>query len=301
MNGIIRWIWAGMLILLLFSFPGSIPLFSYSTAHFTQLSSVQKLPVRSIPSIPYLVSSTQPSLSAGGVIILDLPSFTPLYEHNAHQSFFPASTAKIITALTTLTLFSPEDIITIDKITDEGQLMGLVPGEKMSVENLLYGLLVHSGNDAAYALANAKGYDSFIKEMNKIAQRLQMKDSYFANPAGLDDVTQFTSPYDLALASRELLRHPLLRNIVSTKEITISDVDFTRFHRLSNVNKLLGEIQGLGGLKTGYTEQAGENLVSFYKKNGHEYLVIILQSEDRFSDTKSALLWIEQNIGYTSS
>ena len=94
------------------------------------------------------------------------------------------------------------------------------------------------------------------------------------------------------------MKNQYLAKIVSTKEITISDVDFQVFHRLSNVNKLLGEIQGIGGLKTGYTENAGENLVSFYKHNGHQFIIVIIKSLNRFIDTKNVVLWIDQNIDY---
>src|SRR3989344_9510430 len=125
-----------------------------------------------------------------------------------------------------------------------------------------------------------------------------MKNSYFSNPNGLDSGTQHSTAFDLALAARELLKNPYLSKIVSTKEITISDVDFKYFHQLTNVNKLLGEIQGLGGLKTGYTENAGENLVSFYKKNGHQFVIVILKSQDRFVDTTILVDWIKTNVKY---
>ena len=125
-----------------------------------------------------------------------------------------------------------------------------------------------------------------------------MKNSKFSDPAGLEETSQYTSPYDLALVARELLKNPYLSKIVSTKEITISDIDFKYFHRLTNVNRLLGEISGLGGLKTGYTEEAGENLVSFYKKNGHQFVIVVLKSEDRFLDTSNIINWIEENIDY---
>ena len=178
--------------------------------------------------------------------------------------------------------------------------MNLVTGEKITFENLLYGLLVHSANDAAYVLADNYGYDKFISLMNKKAKALGMKNSHFSNPNGLDSGSQFSTAFDLSLAARELLKNPYLAKIVSTKEITISDVDFKYFNRLNNVNKLLGEIQGLGGLKTGYTENAGENLVSFYKKNSHQFVIVILKSLDRFNDTRNIIKWIEENIGYQS-
>jgi D-alanyl-D-alanine carboxypeptidase (penicillin-binding protein 5/6) len=128
-----------------------------------------------------------------------------------------------------------------------------------------------------------------------------MKNSQFANPAGLDEFAQKTTPFDLSLAARELLKDSYLRKIVGTKEIIISDEDYNIFHTLTNVNKLLGEIQGLGGLKTGQTEQAGENLVSFYRHNGHDYILVVMKSEDRFADTRVLVEFIKSSITYTQS
>ena len=248
--------------------------------------------------IPYLKLPYYPEVSAEGIYLVDLPSFTPVFARNENLKLFPASTAKILTALVAIDIYKPNQIITVKKTIDEGQVMELVVGEKITVENILYGLLVHSGNDAAFVLADNYGYDKFVDLMNKKAQSLSMKDSYFSNPNGLDSGTQHSTAFDLALAARELLKNPYLSKIVSTKEITISDVDFRYFHQLTNVNKLLGEIQGLGGLKTGYTENAGENLVSFYKKNGHQFVIVILKSLDRFNDTRNIIKWIEENVSY---
>ena len=134
--------------------------------------------------------------------------------------------------------------------------------------------------------------------MNQKAKELKMDDSLFINPAGLDSLDQYTTAYDLALAGRALLQNRELARIVSIKNITISDVDYKYFHPLFNVNRLLGEIPGVGGLKTGKTELAGENLVTFYKKNGKKYLIILLKSQDRFEDTKNIVKWIDENVEY---
>ena len=214
------------------------------------------------------------------------------------MKLFPASTTKILTALVAYDVYKPDQVITVKKTIDDGQVMGLVIGEKITFENILYGMLVYSGNDAAYVLADNYGYQKFIDLMNAKAKSLGMKNSQFVNPNGLDSASQYSSAFDLSLAARELLKNPYLAKIVSIKEITISDVDFKYFHRLESVNKLLGEIQGLGGLKTGYTENAGENLVSFYKKNGHQFVIVILKSLDRFDDTRNIISWIEANVGY---
>jgi len=285
--------------LLFFFYPGDFfyfHLFAYNRDLFQKNPS--PLETKNI-TLPYLKNSFyQPEVSAQGIYVVDLPSFTPILEKNSHTRFLPASTLKIITALVAYDIYKPSQIIEVKKTINEGQLMDLKIGEKITVENLLYGTLVHSGNDAAYVLADNYGYEKFIKLMNEKAKKLSMKNTYFTDPTGLKENNQYSSPFDLALAARELLKNPYLAKIVSTKEIIISDVDFKYFHKLTNVNKLLGEIQGLGGLKTGYTQEAGENLVSFYKKNGHQYLIIILKSEDRFADTEKIINWINENVDY---
>lgn len=249
--------------------------------------------------------ATFPPISAEGVLIADLTSFTPIFQHNSNMKFYPASTTKIITALVVQDIFKPTDILVVNKTYDkqdlpDWQLMGLVAGERITVENLMYGILVHSANDAAQVFADTYGYDAFIERMNKKAQALGMRSTYFTNPIGLDNEKQLTTPYDLALAGRALLHNPYLLKFVSTKEIIISDIDYRYFHKLSNVNKLLGEVSGIGGLKTGYTELAGQNLVSYYKKNGNQYIIVVLKSFDRFVDTKTLTEWIDQNVDYVS-
>lgn len=253
-----------------------------------------------INPIPYLKLPYYPEVSAEGIYLVDLPSFTPIFSRNENLKLFPASTTKILTALVAYDVYKPDQVITVKKTIIDGQVMGLVVGEKITVENILYGMLVYSGNDAAYVLADNYGYDKFIALMNEKAIALGMKNSHFVNSNGLDVGSQYSTAFDLSLAARELLKNSYLAKIVSTKEITISDVDFKYFHQLTNVNKLLGEIQGLGGLKTGYTENAGENLVSFYKKNGHQFVIVILKSLDRFNDTRNIISWIEANVGYTN-
>jgi D-alanyl-D-alanine carboxypeptidase len=287
--------------LLFLFYPGDsyyFHLFAYNREAINKTTPALKI---NINPVPYLKLAYYPEVSAEGIYLVDLPSFTPVFERNSYSRFLPASTTKIITALVALDLYKPEQIITVKKTISEGRLMGLVVGEKITVENILYGILVHSGNDAAYVLANNYGYVKFVDLMNIKAQSLGMKNSHFSNPNGLDSGTQYSTAFDLSLAGRELLKNPYLSKIVSTKEITISDIDFKYFHQLTNVNKLLGEIQGLGGLKTGYTENAGENLVSFYKKNGHQFVIVILKSQDRFNDTRNIVKWIEENISYVNS
>lgn len=284
--------------LLFLFYPGDTEqfnIFAYNRADFSkkQASQIKLNPV------PVQRFFQNPIVTAEGVYVVDLPSFTPVLERNAKRQFFPASTAKVVTALVVYDIYKPEQVITISNTYGSGQVMGLFRGERITVENLLYGLLVHSGNDAAYALAESYGFDKFVDLMNKKAEELHMQNTFFRNPAGIDQSNQHTSAFDLALAARELLKNGYLAKIVSTKEIIVPDVDFKYFHTLTNVNKLLGEIQGIGGLKTGYTEDAGENLVSFYKRtDGHDFVIVILKSEDRFEDTRAIVDWLETNIDY---
>jgi D-alanyl-D-alanine carboxypeptidase len=284
--------------LMLLFYPGDVPLFSAVVHNNDVFDKQVTLRVPELKPVP-VVNAAPPSITAQGAYIVDLETFTPVFGRNERDRFFPASTTKIVTALVAEDLFKEDEVVTIKRVVNEGQIMGLVRGERITVENLLYGILVHSGNDAAYALADHYGYDEFMTLMNAKAKELGMENSQFKNPAGLDAEGQYSSPFDLAVAGRQALRNKTLRKMVGTKEITIADEDFKYFHRLSNVNQLLGEIQGVGGLKTGYTEAAGQNLVSFYKRpDGRQFVIVVLNSEDRFEDTRTIIDWIRNNVRY---
>ncbi len=288
--------------LVMFFYPGN----NYYTEMFAFHADLFKTPLQrtdsyEVTSVPYIQPGTpSPFVTAASVYVIDLVSTTPLFDKNPHMKLYPASTVKVMTALTAQDVFSSDDVLTVKRVINEGQVMDLVKGERITYENLLYGLLVHSGNDAAYVIADnyPEGYDAFIAAMNDKAASLGMKNSRFHNPAGLDNSGQYVSAFDLTLAGRELLKNPQLSKIVSTKSITVSDVDYMYFHPLYNVNRLLGEIPGVAGLKTGKTELAGENLITLYKKNGRQYLIVLLKSEDRFIDTQSIVQWLDQNVRY---
>jgi len=289
---------------LLLFYPGNYWLTqAFSNRDLWKEKSTLQFALHTIPEVSR--NAPYPLVSAEGVYVADLSSFTPIFERNSKQKMYPASTAKIITALVVVDNFKSTDVIVVNKqITradqPDWQLMGLVTGEKITIENLLYGILVYSANDAAFTLADSYGYDKFIDKMNAKAAELGMRNSHFKNPIGIDDGEQLTSAYDLSLAARALLKNEYLAKFVSTKEITISDVDYKYFHRLNNVNELLGKVIGIGGLKTGYTELAGQNLVSFYKKGGNQYIIVVLKSLDRFADTQTLTQWIDQYVNHVS-
>lgn len=253
----------------------------------------------SIPKpAPYPVNITEiypgPEITAVGLVILDVDSGVYLYRRNEQMLLAPASTTKILTALVVLDSYDLDDVVTVKTIANEGQAMGLVAGERITVENLLFGALIHSGNDAAYALADhyPGGVEAFVAAMNKKATDLHLTSSHFTNPVGYDDPGHKMTPVDLARLATVALGNKTIAKMVAIPQITVSDVTHTYFHSLKNVNELLGKIPGVGGIKTGWTEEAGENLVTLVERNGHRVIVVVLHSKDRFGETASLINWI---------
>lgn len=236
--------------------------------------------------------SVDPSLNAEGVVLLEPVSFKTIYAKNENQKLYPASITKLLTALTVLDYYSLDEVITVPPFTPEGQVMGLVPGEKIRVKDLLYGLLVKSGNDAAMVLADNEKIkkDQFIYSMNENALKLHMNNTHLNNPSGLDDELHYTTPKDVALLGAAVIKNPTLSEIVKTKKIVVSDVDKKYWHDLENVNTLLGEI-GVIGIKTGFTDRAGECLLAYSNKDGKQLISVVLNSKDRFTETRSLLEW----------
>lgn len=245
-----------------------------------------------------------PLVSAQGVVVMDVDSQVVLYQKNPHKKLLPASTTKIMTALVALSTWQPADVLPVPDLATQSAsatdsaLMGLAGEEKLTVQSLLYGLLLNSGADAAYTLSmNFSGSQSaFLKAMNKKAAELHLKNTHFQNEIGLDDKEQYSSVIDLARLATFALKNPLFAKIVATKNITVSDVNRKHWHSLENLNKLLWEEPGANGVKTGYTERAGENLVAQVERNGHRVLAVILKSADRFSDSKKLFSWAFENF-----
>ncbi|HJY98587.1 MAG TPA: D-alanyl-D-alanine carboxypeptidase [Patescibacteria group bacterium] len=254
---------------------------------------------KKFPPVPVLTESVAyPVLSAQGVLAVDLNSGVPLYEKNPDSPLLPASTTKIITALVALDTYKLDDILTVDgSARVDGQKMGLYSGEKLKMEDLLYGLLVFSANDAAQTLAAnyPGGYDGFIVAMNEKASSLSMENSRFDNPVGLDGNSQHSTARDLVRASEVAMRNPEFAKIVATKEVSFKDVSGKTAYNLKNLNELLGKVPGVLGVKTGWTENARENLVTYVDRDGHKIMIAILGSQDRFGETRELINWIYQS------
>lgn len=263
----------------------------------------QASPVPLVPPTPHPIplkttTVTPPDLTASGIVIMDADSGTILYEKNPDERLAPASTTKIMTALITLKNYDLEDVVTVKTVITEPQIMGLYSGEKITVENLLLGTMIHSANDAAFALAEHSpgGVTEFVSLMNAEAQKLGLTNTMYANPIGFDDENQYTTSKDLAKLASAALKNKVLTKIVGYPQITVSDTTHTYFHSLKNVNQLLGKTPGVSGLKTGFTQEAGECLVATAERNGHKIVTVLLKSGDRFGETEQLITWAFNNF-----
>ncbi len=248
--------------------------------------------------VPILAkNSTFPILSAQGVLVVDGDSSVVLYEKNADQKLLPASTTKIMTALVALNYYKLDDVVTIGSIQVEGQKMRFAEGEKITVENLLKGLLMYSANDAAEALARfyPKGRLAFIDKMNEMASDIHLLNTHFKNPTGLDEDGHFSTAKDMVHLSQVAMQNPFFADVVQTKEKTIYSVDKRFVYQLKNINELLGAVNGVKGIKTGWTEAARENLITYVERDDKKLYIALLGSADRFGETKELIEWVYSN------
>ena len=229
-------------------------------------------------------------ISSRAYIIYDPQARTVVSGKNEKLRFSPASSTKIMTAIIALEEYNLEDVITatgLDKV--KGSTMKLREGETISVENVLYGLLLPSGNDAAYIIASVYegGESGFVARMNEKAKELNLVNTRFIDPSGYSD-DNYTTAYDLARLASYALKNPKFSAIVSTKNKTVTDISGKIIHELSNLNELLG-VDGVSGVKTGFSEEALGVLVSSVDHEGRTYIVVVLGSDDRFFDTKNII------------
>ena len=224
--------------------------------------------------------------SARAAILLDADSGRVLYEHNADEPMLIASITKIMTAVVALERGDTGETYTVtaEDLT-EGSSMYLEVGETLTLEELLYGLMLASGNDAALAVAHCVcgSVDRFVTEMNRKAEALGMTNTSFANPNGLDHEDHYSTARDMAVLTAYALRSAAFVRIVSTSSITIG----TR--TLTNHNKLLGWYEGCIGVKTGYTKAAGRTLVSAARRDGQTLVAVTLSDGNDWQDHTALL------------
>jgi len=251
--------------------------------------------------LPIIKTQFVPAISAQGAIIMDADSKVVLYSKNPDLRFSTASTAKIMTALTALEYFKTSDTLSVKEATSEGSVIGLFQGERMTFENLLYAMLLPSANDAALAIAQnyPRGEQAFVDKMNDKAKEFKLYNTHYSDPAGLIDNGDYTTPFDLARLASFAVKNNTFKQIVNTKEKVIYDAPATSSYPLENLNKLLG-IDGVNGVKTGYTEEAGQVLVTSKDEKGKTIIIVIMGSSDRFADTAKLLDLVSNNLTYLS-
>lgn len=240
-----------------------------------------------------------PQVSAKAVFVKDLGTGTILYQKNTSERLPIASTTKIMTALVASDYYKPNSILVIGQSFQiPGSKVGLNYGEDLSFRSLLYGMLLNSGNDAAYAIAEnyPGGVLGFVSAMNKKAQYLNLINTHFENPAGFDSPNHYSSAKDLEIITEEALKDSQLTRIFATKETNIVSLDKKYTHPLANLNKLLSTVKGVLGVKTGYTEEAKENLVTLVDRNNHKILTVVLGSDDRFGESTNLIEWVYSNF-----
>lgn len=229
-------------------------------------------------------------ISAASAVLMDGDTGRVLWERDSHTPRLIASTTKLMTALVALESgHSLEEVVTVapEWAGVEGSSIYLRPGEEVTLETLLYGLLLRSGNDAALAVAGHCGgtVERFVARMNEKARALGMADTGFANPNGLDADGHRSSAYDMALLARACLENEELAKIAATRSITLGTRTFT------NHNKLLWRYEGCVGLKTGYTEKAGRTLVSAARREGTTLICVTLNAPSDWADHTALLDW----------
>jgi D-alanyl-D-alanine carboxypeptidase (penicillin-binding protein 5/6) len=243
-----------------------------------------------------------PVIKAHAAILVDLDSGKTLFQLDPHGRHAPASLTKVVTALVALDHLRLDQLVTvpasINQIPWDSTRMGLRAGERLTVSELLYGLFLNSGNDAAITLSEAAmPRATFVSLMNARAAALGMADTHFVNPIGLDDPGHYTSSADLARAAAELMRRfPEVAAMAATPSLTLPATATHHAYALYNLNELVRKYPGATGLKTGWTGHAGGCLIATATRDGRHLLVVLLASPRIFEEAAALL-----DYGFASS
>lgn len=243
-------------------------------------------------------STPQPNIGASSALIYDVDSGKVLYEKNIHDSRPMASLTKLMTALVILDSHSLDETVTIPQLPAlqaEDQKINVAPGEKFKLSELMKALLIYSANDVANALAiwDSGSVESFSLKMNQKAAEWGLGDSHFSNPSGLDESGHKSSAKDLQTLTGILLHNQKFTDTVKVKNTSIKDLA-SKSYNLTSTNQLLGN-GGVIGLKTGFTIEAGQCLITLTERNGHKVVTIVLNSPDRFQESKNMIDWAFNN------
>jgi len=248
---------------------------------------------RATPPKPTFQGTTQPpDVSALSAAVIEDSCGDVLFDKDSHRRLPPASITKIITAIVAVENSDPDEIINVNIdnfFPGDGTVMGLETGMRMSMRDLLYGLLLPSGNDGAVAIARRIAGDvpAFVGRMNSKVRELGLEDTHFTNPHGLDAAGHYSSAYDMAVLGRYAYKDPLIAQIVGTQQYQPN----WSGPELWSGNLLLWLYPGADGMKTGWTEKAGQTMVATAQRDGHRLFVAVMGSLDRYTDVMRLLDW----------
>ena len=249
-----------------------------------------------------MANGAPPKINAESAILMDAKTGTILYEKNSRTRSAPASTTKVLTAIIAIESGHLEDEVTISlrAAGTAGSSMHLNPGQRISLRELVTGLLLRSGNDAAVAIAEhlAGSVENFVSIMNHKAMLLGALDSHFANPHGLSAALHYSTAFDLAWITKYALTNPIFATIVNTRETNIDWLDRRgkeHDQNLRNTNKLLWLLEEADGVKTGTTNQAGPCLISSATRGNQQLIAVVLHDHSRWNDSMILL-----NFGFVT-
>lgn len=273
-------------------------LFSNTAICYADLEDKEEIDLEEIQKEVVQASKTiteEPKLNAKIGLVFDRASKTILYEKNGLKQVPMASTTKIMTAIVVLENADLTDVVTIEKKAagTGGSRLGLKVNDKITVHDLLYGLMLKSGNDTAVALAIHVGgsVEGFAEMMNKTAQEMGWVNSHFITPHGLDAQGHYTTAYELACMADYGLQNPKFKEIVSTKTYTVTING--RPQVISNTNELLGYLDGVYGVKTGFTNGANRCLVTACKRGDFDIITVVLGADTKKIRTQDSISLIE--------
>jgi len=275
-----------------------------STPTVTPTSTITPTPT---PSGPLRTGDEPvPQLGSQAVVLMDADSGAILYQYNAHDRREPASVTKIMTAIIAIERGDVHAVVKADydptPLTDQdSSMMWIDPGETVTLEDLLYGLMLPSGNDAAVLIAKhiAGSERAFVNLMNQKAQGLGMRDTHFENPHGLHAENHYTSAYDLAVLARYAMRNPTFRQIVAAGAWDVHADD--RTWTVYNLNRLIRIYPDADGIKIGYNDQAGKTIVASVDHNGHHVYAVLLGSWNLWADTPALYDWAFRNYSWKAT
>lgn len=233
------------------------------------------------------------NISAEAVLAYSVEESNVYYEKNSKEELNIASLTKLVTAMVLIDTYGLDtDIEILKEVPDDfGWSLGISQGDVINTEEILKAMLISSYNDAAYVIANEYGYEEYLKLMNEKASLLGCSNTHFINPMGLDHEDHYSTTEDLRKIVGAVLRYPSILEIadrLGSEIIWISDGEIKKEY-IYTTNQLLGKNPYIKGLKTGYTEEAGQCLITLYENGLNKYVVILLGSEDRFAETKRIL------------